>query len=80
MIFSWVRRLNHKLNRVLSNQETIMSALSDLTTEVSASVASIDAAIVVLGSTGDATQLVALTAQLATARLALDAAVAAKSS
>lgn len=53
-----------------------MSAIEDLTVEVAADVASIQAAITALGaSSSDSAQLVALTAQLATARAALDAAV-----
>lgn len=58
-----------------------MSALDDLTSEVTLSVASIEAAIAALGtSSSDSAALVALTAQLATARAALDAAVTAHSS
>lgn len=64
--------------QILNKEEKIMSALDDLTAEVTKLVASIDAAIAVIGSTSDATQLAALTAQLSTAQSALDAAVAAK--
>lgn len=74
-------RVIRKLNLILQNQELIMSALEDLTVEVTADVASIQAAITALGNTSsDTAALVALTAQLASARSALDAAVTAHSS
>lgn len=57
-----------------------MSALEDLTVETDKVVVSINAAIAVLGSPGDAAQLADLTAKLAAAQTALAAAVAAKSS
>lgn len=59
-----------------------MSALDDLTAAVAANTASIDAAIVALGTApaGDATALAALTATLAADKVKLDAAVAAHAS
>lgn len=75
--------LNQKLDKILENQEQerqMTTVLQDLTAEVAATVNSINAAIAVLGSTSDATQLEALRAELATAQTALDAAVAAKMS
>lgn len=78
----WRRsRLEHKVDLIIANQEAIMSALDDLTSEVSLDVASIQAAIAKIGAgTSDAAQLVALTKSLSDARAALDAAVAATSS
>lgn len=78
---TWPARVIRKLNLILQNQELIMSALDDLTAEVTADVASIEAAIAALGTAGsDSAALIALTVQLTTARQALDAAVAARSS
>ena len=57
-----------------------MSAVADLAAETAKMVASVNAAITALGAApDDAAQLAAVTAQLATAQAALDAAVAAKS-
>jgi len=71
-----------KLNRVLRNQEYLMSALSDLTDAVMAMSVSIDSAIVVLSSVppDNSPQLVVLKDELAAAKGRLDAAVAAVSS
>jgi hypothetical protein len=71
-----------KLNRVLRNQEYLMSALSDLTDAVMAMSQSIDSAIVVLGSAppDNSPQLVILKDELAAAKSRLDTAVAAVSS
>lgn len=68
-----------KLNRVLRNQEYLMSALSDLTEAVMAMSVSIDSAIVVLGAAppDNSPQLVILRDELAAAKSRLDAAVAA---
>jgi hypothetical protein len=71
-----------KMNRVLRNQEYLMSALSDLTDAVTAMSISIDSAIVVLSSTppDNSPQLAILRDELAAAKGRLDAAVAAVSS
>jgi hypothetical protein len=71
-----------KLNRILRNQEYLMSALSDLTDAVMAMSASIDSAIVVLSSvpTDNSPQLAILKDELTAAKGRLDAAVAAVSS
>ncbi len=76
--FKCWRGLNHKVNRVLKNQEKTMSAIDDLTAEVTKVVASVNAAVAALGNENETPQIAALTAQLAAAQAALDAAVAAK--
>lgn len=76
------RTTDRKLNRVLWNQERIMSTLSDLTDTVMSLSASIDAAVAVLGSPqpDNSPQLVILRDELAAAKSKLDVAVAAASS
>jgi hypothetical protein len=73
-------RTERELNRILANQETIMSALDDLKTEAAKAVASMNAATAALSSPSDAADLAAVTTDLATAQTALAAAIAAKSS
>ncbi len=73
----WLRRLLG-IERILENQEQIMSALDDLTTEVGKIETSIATAIALINNAaGDATQLTALSSRLAVAQASLDAAVAA---
>jgi hypothetical protein len=77
MIWPFNRR-RRDLEFVLANQEMIMSALADLTTEVTKIAASVDAAVAILDrGSSDATQLAALTSQLSASQAKLDAAVAA---
>lgn len=66
------------IDRIIRNQEQIMSALDDLTTQVSQVETSIGAAIALISdASGDATQLAALALRLKNVTTALDAAVAA---
>lgn len=70
-------RRDQTLSVILREQERIVSALDDLTAEVAALSASINAAITALGTKNDAAQLAAITATLKTGQQNLDAAVAA---
>lgn len=75
MLF-WIRHLLG-IDQIIGNQEKIMSALDDLTTEVGNVETSVAAAIVAINAgITDATQLAALTARLKTAQGDLDAAIA----
>jgi ABC-type transporter Mla subunit MlaD len=68
---------HQELKHILKNQERLMSALDDLTAEITKLTASVDAAITALGnSQNDTAQLTALTTQLVTVQAQLDAAVA----
>lgn len=77
----WARlywlRVFRKLNLVLRNQEIIMSALEDLTSEVAKVETSVDAAVAAIQKgSNDSAQLADLTARLAAAQAKLDAATA----
>lgn len=73
----WIRK-RLGISQILENQEKIMSALDDITTETGKIETSVAAAVALINNAaGDSTQLAALTSRLAAAQASLDTAVAA---